>query len=417
MMQDQATYDRNYSLAVSAALFLSLVFPRAAGPALLLLGLWVLMGGIKGFVSFRFEAGFVLFLLLYLGYAIGTVYTHHPDFALESLVQKLSLVVIPVLFSFPPRSGAFRRDWLVLSIVFAVTILSVYGIAHATYLYVQGGGLSSFTTVGISPVHHPTYFMCFWIVGLFGGYIGWRKGWQYFHLRWFIPFALLGLVFHVLSLSLAGMLYLMLSSGFFVLYLIHKKWGWKASIGTIVPLIFAAYLTVNYVPIVKGQWNGAKTYAEEYAASPNNFIRNRNPWTGSEDRLILWIVSSELMSESPMGYGTRNFDEVIYKRLKEYGQDRLASKHLNPHNQYFTTGIEIGVIGIVLFGLICLYACIVALRRRDLLLLILGSSLMFHSLFEAMLERQSGIVFYCFMLGVLWVFAPKNQLDSAVNEN
>lgn len=403
-MKDQVTYDKNYALAVSLTLFFCLVIPRLAGPVLLLLAVWVLLGGLNGYLKFRLNAGLLMFALLYVFYSIGSFYSNFPDLAVEGMVQKLSLLVVPILFSFPLKSKNFRFNWLIISVVASVVVLSLYGIVHGLYLYSQGGGLSSFLTVGISPVHHPTYFMCFWILAMVGTYVGWKRQWKFFELKWIIPFVLIGVIFHVLSLSLAGMLYLLIVVAFLVLYEIGKRWNWKVSMAVLAPVLIIGYLSVNYVPIVKGQFLGAKTYFDEYAADPDHFVRNTNPWTGSQERLILWIVSSEILSESPMGLGTKNYDEAIYKRLKQYGQHRMAAKHLNPHNQYLTTGIEIGIAGIVLFIITLLYGVVLGLKRKHWLLLVASSSLMFHCLFEAMLERQSGIVFFCLMLGVFYMY-------------
>ncbi|GAB5416312.1 MAG: hypothetical protein Crog4KO_11040 [Crocinitomicaceae bacterium] len=413
-MKDQATYDRNYSLAVSLALFLCLVVPRLAGPALLLLAIWVLIGGVKKFLTTKWNLGLITFVLLFSAYAIGGIYSNHADMALEGMEQKLSLLVVPFLFSFPLKSKEFRFSWLVLSLVGSVCLLSIYGLVNGFLLYLDGAGFSGFLTVGISPVHHPTYFMCFWILAMVGSYVGWKRKWTFFHLKWIIPFVLIGFIFHVLSLSLAGILYSMIVVGFLVLYEIGKKWSWKVSLAIFAPVLLMAYLAVNYVPIVRGQWQNAKSYADKYAAAPEDFIRNTNPWTGSEERLILWIVSTEILSESPMGLGTKNYDEAIYKRLKFYGQDRMAAKHFNPHNQYLTTGIEIGVIGIGLLLIMLFYGIVLGLRRKHWLLLVASSSLAFHCLFESMLERQSGIVFFCLMLGVFYVYPLKRTPEIPV---
>lgn len=413
-MKDQATYDRNYALAVSLTLFLCLVIPRLAGPSLLLLSVWVLLGGLNGYLRLKWSVGLVTFSLLFIGYAIGSFFSNHPELAIEGLVQKLSLIVIPILFSFPLKTREFRFNWLILSLVFSVIILSIYGLIHGLILCFNGEGFSGFLTVGSSPIHHPTYFMCYWILAMVGVYVGWKRRWKYFHLKWIVPFVLFGFIMHVLSLSLAGMLYSMVVVSFLVLYEIGKKWSWKASMAVFAPILIAAYLVVNYVPIVRGQWQGAKFYADKFIEAPEDFIRNTNPWTGSEERLILWIVSKEIMSESPMGLGTKNYDAAIHKRLKYYGHHRMAAKHLNPHNQYFTTGIEIGFIGVGLLLIVVVYGIFQGLRRKHWLLLVASSSLAFHCLFESILERQSGIVFYCLMLGIFYVYPLKRTPETEI---
>lgn len=412
MIGEQELYDRNYLRAVSGALFVALIFPPLAGTALLLLAIWILLGGIKGYLKFKLNVGFVLFTWLFSVYAIGSIYTYDTELAQTGLVQKLSLLVIPILFSFPLKSGTFDRKLLISSLVLVVALLSVYGLLHSFYLYVNGRGISSFMTVGLSPVHHPTYFMGYWVVAMFGSFIGWRHGWKGYTLKWIIPFIILGLIFHVLSLSLAGILYLILSVGFTLIYFVYRRWGVLVTTGILLPVFLFGYLVLNYAPIVKGQWNGAKIYAQKYFESPDDFVRNSNAWSGSEERVLLWIASAEVLQESPMGIGSENVNDALAKKLIEYGQVRVAKKRLNAHNQYLNTGVEVGFIGIGILLAIIIYAFVLAVVRKDWLLLIIGSSLAFHCLFESMLERQSGIVFYCFVFGVFFVYKENRMLES-----
>jgi O-antigen ligase len=257
--------------------------------------------------------------------------------------------------------------------------------------------------------------MCFWILAMVGAYAGWKRKWKRFNLKWIIPFILFGVVLHALSYSLAAILYFLVVASFLVLYEIGKRWNWKIALAVFIPVIASVFLAVNYVPIVKGQWLNAKQYADRFVAAPETFVKDTNPWTGSEERLILWIVSTEILHEAPLGLGAKNYDDAIYKRLKAYGKHRMAAKHLNPHNQYLTTGIEIGVFGIVLLVIMVFYGIIYGLRRKHWLLLVTSSSLAFHCLFESMLERQSGIVFFCLMLGVFYMY-PLERTPKKVSQ-
>ena len=412
MIGEQETYDRNYSRAVSGALFVALVFPPLAGTVLLLLAIWILFGGIKGYLKFKLNLGFVLFTCLFSVYAIGSLFAHDTQLAQTGIVQKLSLLVIPVLFSFPLKSSSFDRRLLISSLVWSVTLLSVYGLIHSFYLYANGGGIRSFMTVGLSPVHHPTYFMCYWVVAMFGSFIGWRHGWQGYTLKWIIPFIMLGVIFHVLSLSLAGILFLMLSVGFSLFHFVYGRWGMLVTAGVLLPVLLVGYFVLNYAPIVKVQWGGAKVYAQRYFDAPDDFVRNSNDWSGSEERLLLWIASAEIIQDSPMGIGSENVNDALEEKLTEYGQLRVAKKRLNAHNQYLNTGVEVGFIGIGILLAIIIFACVLAVIRKDWLLLLLSTSLAFHCLFESMLERQSGIVFYCFVFGVFFVYKENRMLES-----
>ena len=397
-------------------LFLILLVPRTAGVSLTLFGLFVIYGAIKKWIHFKLNVGLLLIFTLFIAYAIGSSFTLDPELRVEGFVQKLSLFVIPLIFSFPIKHDAFRYDWLVTALVSGVFVLGIYGVIHAVYLYASGGGMASFLAGNSSPVHHGTYFMCYWICAMFGAWIGWKRKWKYYSLKWIIPFILFGILFHVVSLSLAGILFFMMASGIVFIYTVYKKFGGIASALVVVPIVILGYLSVNYVPIVKGQWNGAKMYADEYAASPKEFIQNRNPWSGSEQRLILWIVSVETLSDHPMGLGVNNVDPEMFKRLVGYGQVRLAQKHLNSHNQYLTTGLEIGILGMLLLVAVLVYSTIVSLKRKDWLLFIASTSLAFNCLFESMLERESGIVFFSLIIGIGLVYRRLKHVES-IDEN
>lgn len=240
-------------------------------------------------------------------------------------------------------------------------------------------------------------------------YFGYIKKWKWFSLNWIIPFTVFVLCIHFLSLSLAGILFLMFVLGTFFIYLGRKYIGVKASLLIVCLLPFMGYLTVNFVPQIEGEWNGAKWYADQYIKNPNEFIRTTKfPMSGSEQRLILWTVSWQEIKEHPLGAGTGNVDEVLGNRLRNLNQSELAALKLNPHNQFLQTGIEIGVIGLFFLLLIIGYSIYFAFKNRNWILLILVLNLAFNCLFESMLQRQSGIVFYTFWICML-VYQELNE--------
>ena len=81
----------------------------------------------------------------------------------------------------------------------------------------------------------------------------------------------------------------------------------------------------------------------------------------------------------------------------------LADKELNPHNQFLQTGVEIGIIGLLLLVALIFVGTSIARTNRSGLLLLVISALAFNSLFESMLQRQSGIVFFTFWICLLMI--------------
>jgi O-antigen ligase len=105
-----------------------------------------------------------------------------------------------------------------------------------------------------------------------------------------------------------------------------------------------------------------------------------------------------------LGVGTANVDDYLYAKLTKLKQYKLAKKYYNPHNQYLQSGIEIGVFGLAVLLLLLFKAANLAWKQRNYLSLFVVLNLAFNMLFESMLQRQSGIIFYTFWMCVLVVF-------------
>ncbi len=101
------------------------------------------------------------------------------------------------------------------------------------------------------------------------------------------------------------------------------------------------------------------------------------------------------------------------QRLIQLDQRELVEKNYNPHNQFLQIAAEIGLVGLAFFVCILFFIVRFALQRKDELLVFLVFSLILNSLFESMLQRQSGIVFYvmliCAMVTVIRLPKPSAQ--------
>ena len=98
-------------------------------------------------------------------------------------------------------------------------------------------------------------------------------------------------------------------------------------------------------------------------------------------------------------------------------QDDRGQILYNPHNQYLQTGLEIGVLGMVILLFIVGYGIVKGYKTRNWLLLLLATCLAYNCLFESMLQRQSGIVFFTFWLVILSIYSLKNEHKEISNEH
>lgn len=389
---------------------ISIVFPHFFGLSVVPYLVLIVLGFRRGKLAFKMNALGLLFILLYFIYAMGLILGWREGQEVTSLEYKLSFLLVPLLLAFRHKEGGFSLERIASGLLLGVCIVSIYGFFHALSCYLSKGTIDCFLTVSISPIHHPSYFMAFMIVSMFFAWLGWKRKWKYYSLWWILPFTFLGLVMHLLSLSLAGILFMLLAIIALSIYGIYKRFGRYVALGSLVILPLLGYLFVTKVPQVEGEWSSAKWYADVYMQDPEGFVRNTPyPASGSELRLILWTVAWQELKTHPFGVGTGNIDEALGRQLRHYGQVEMAKKRLNPHNQFLQTGVEIGWIGLGLLVGIMGFTVYLAFKNRSALLLLLVSCLAFHCLFESMLQRQSGIVFFTFWICVVAIIVAEER--------
>jgi O-antigen ligase len=232
-----------------------------------------------------------------------------------------------------------------------------------------------------------------------------KKNAENYSLYWLIPFSIIQLFAILACMSLAGLLFLLV---FFLAVFIHflsTKIGKKKTLlfTAISPIVF--YVLVLITPPLKSQWDDAKHFTVDFIDNPTTFVSDTtNADNGSSVRLIMWTISTQVLTEHPLGVGTANVDDYLFSKLTKLKQHTLANKYYNPHNQYLQSGIEIGIFGLIVLLLLLIKATSLAWKQRNYLLLFIVLNLAFNMLFESMLQRQSGIIFYTFWITFLVVY-------------
>ena len=393
------TYMEWLSLCIGGLGFIFVVFPKLTTLGIILLLGTIVTGYVKGILKFQWSKVASLITLLYLAYLISTFWTTNGALAGKYLEYKLSFVIFPILFSFKSKQ-ALSPSPIIWGWFIGVNLALILGLYSGWVGYQQTGNLHSFMSTSISRIHHPTYFTAFSTLLL--GLLWWANSQDIrgFHKKWIIPYTLFSLVHHFMLMSMAGVLFVFVVLVVVTFILIYKYLGKYALIGSIVLMPMVCFYLSKKINVVQAQVHGISYFLDEYTEDPVRFVLARkDAMSGNEIRLVLWTVASIEFMEHPFGVGLGSMEERMDKRLRSYGRDTLAEEGMNPHNQYLQVGIELGVIGLLLFFTLLGYLCYFAVKNRNYVLLLLTTSLMFNSLFESMLQRQSGIVFYTF-----WIF-------------
>ena len=388
------------------------LFPKFAPLFFILLITVVLSGIIKKEVSFQLNVISSLFLLFYFCYLIGIIFTSDINAGVFELEKKLSFVIFPLLLSLK-----FKKIWSInvayMGFILATFLVTLYGIIMALNGWLgSGGGDWIYFSSAISPIHHPSYLAAYLTISTAFAFIGWREKLPFFSLYWIIPFTIFVIVIHGFLQSLSGTLFLLIAIFTSLLIWLRNKYRRPIFYTIIILMPIIGFIVINSIPSIQNDWKDATSNVIEYSKNPKSFVENREQTLSSSSvRIILWTAAFQIFYKHPFGVGTGNMDEFMNKELIILKQKELTKQNFNPHNQFLQSAVEIGFFGLLVFFSIVFFGLYYGFKYRNWLLIIIIGSLFFNCLFESMLQRQSGIVFYCF-----WICLFSTRMYNAQKE-
>lgn len=400
-----------YSAYLTVLAIIMIAFYKLIALGIVLFIPILIVGLVKKEFKFKVSTINLLFIGFYVLYAFYALYTRHSDWAGTYLENKLAFVLFPFIFSFVP-SKLPHWNWIAKGTIAASLFLVIQGLFHSYSCSIETHSSSCYLTTSFSYIHHPTYAAVYFTVSIFLLWYLYRQHKNRLTLSVAISLSFVFVLAVGLCMSFAGLLYLLFATGVAVLVWVKQKWGNRMLYSALILLPVLFFIIVRYEPHLRGEYLNAKQFAIEYAQDPEAFIRTKKyPMSGSEIRLVMWTASMQVAKDFPGGVGTGNVDEVLATYLRRMDQQELAAMNYNPHNQYLQTAVEIGLFGLFVLFAILFIAFKEAKTRSNWLLLLITGSLFFNMLFESMLQRQSGIVFFTFALCLL-VFLDKMKMNT-----
>ncbi|MFM6934984.1 MAG: O-antigen ligase family protein [Flavobacteriales bacterium] len=407
------TFEKLYLYALILMVSLWIPFPMASSPSIALFGLVVIYGALTKKLTFNWNWIFFGFVLLYLTYVLFCIPSKDGHHAMQDLEHKLSFLVFPILFSFQP-TVKIERKLLLFYFSIACLLLGSYFVLQAVYHYSISGQTNYFHSSTFAPTHHPSYvsaFFCLAIFFLLTEYIP-SESKKHQRIAWGIT--LFFVLLHLPLESLSGILLLGSLISFLVL-----RWAWKKfSTGIFFTFLLSGILCCQLIlwiqPSLKDNLSYTSNLVTHYVDSPTQFIQEHpKDMSGNQARLVIWTITTQLIMDHPFGIGLGNLEQEMRQRLVYLHQDELVEKNYNPHNQFLQIAAEIGVFGFSLFCALLFLLVRFAWKRKDLTFLFLLFSLILNSLFESMLQRQSGIVFYLMFFSLFLTVLQKPKTSEA----
>tara|TARA_B100000809_G_scaffold203915_1_gene205151 strand:- start:2607 stop:3887 length:1281 start_codon:yes stop_codon:yes gene_type:complete len=352
-------------------------------------------------------------IVLYLFYVIGMLNTENLKFGLRVLETKLSLLVIPLVYSAYIELTKQKIKQYLLLFVYGCLTYALICFCYATYAFFKpvytdlygvmyNLGFNYFYYNYLSINFHPSYSAMYSVFALLIITVGIKR--KIVTLNWKIILSVTLLVVFILFLSSkAGWLtiFLLVCYVFVVLILFNKTRQVLYFIAPILVLfvilnIFLAPKYAQRIPNVE----------EVYDAFVGKDKDNKKVETGSSSssaRVFIWKASMELVSENLLkGLGTGDGKDKLIEKYQELGMTNEYKHELNSHNQYLTTSLSLGMIGLIILFFILFYPLIMSVRNKDILLCGFIFLLIINFMFESVIETRAGIIFFTFFYTLLY---------------
>lgn len=347
----------------------------------------------------------VLVLIFFL-YLIGVVFSTNMDYAAKDVVLKLPFLLFPLLlFSLKNVFTESRIANVLKVFVVACAITTLVCLVNAICNYARSKDLFVFYYVRLSPYIHPSYFAMYLNFAIIVAASFLIK--NDFKIAKLAFWGLTGLIFYfsvfvILLNSKAGMLFLSFIFLTGLIYLLSRK----KYLSTVV--ILAVSLTSLYV--IKKYFAGITNRVESAVTVVMNTDKiEKTAGDGTSDRILIWQAASELIADNFwVGVGTGDVKDVLLEKYYEKGIALPFTKKLNAHNQFLQTFVALGVLGILALLALFVYPMVFAIKQKKYTYVFFLLLVLINFLFESMLERQAGVMFFAFFNTLLFVDLKKN---------
>lgn len=364
-----------------------------------LLGLNSLISGIaRGFK--KPDLAFYPFAVLFVFYLIGLLFTENFDYGGKDIETRLSFILMPLFYGTYKRSTPLSVSWVIWVFVAGAMVYLTTSLYYAYECMEVVRNRTCFEAYSLSRWIHPTYAAIYLIVGsAFTLVDGFGKSGTTLKkvgaIAVTIVFYYFVYKFYSLGpwISFAGMLTTVL----FAIFYFRKRIG-LFFVG-IAAMGIIGVLAIQNLDLLQSDYKAVKQELGLYFTDKEAYFEaNRNSPGSVNARLLIWNTSFQMIGENPFGVGTGDGKDVLMDYYRANGMDAFAEGKLNQHCQYLQTAGSIGIFSALFLIASLVYYVVLGFKRKNFYLIVLVSAFATGSLFESILERQWGIVYFMFFL-------------------
>jgi O-antigen ligase len=373
---------------------------------------WILTGKylsrFKRMFRDRKQLSLLLFTSLFLIYATGLLWTSNKHYGKIDMELKIPLFLFPFIFA-SSGSLVFRGKRVIaifLTYMAGCFFSTMIFIFNAFNNFLQSNSFDEFYYTRLAIYQHTTYMSMF--------------------LSFALAMALFMLIFCRQMLNRLEQYFAAISIPyFFILVILLSSKAGIFCMGFVFALCILAMLIYG-----KNKLHALVAFAFIISAFtlakgifPNSFGRmeavsktiSSRPLSGSDaiestaERVLIWDAAYSIIKQNLLfGVGTGDVKDALFAQYDKNNFKTGSLKQLNAHNQYLQTFIAIGLIGLLILLAGFFWPFWLSLKSSYLIYIAFIFIVAFNFLFESMLERQAGMMFYAFFNTFL--FTIKEEL-------
>lgn len=335
-----------------------------------------------------------LLCLPFLMTTFSLLYTSNIKEGLYVLDKKFSLMVFPLVLGSIPRLGTENRNRLLLLFCMVMACAGIICFVAATHRHFNNLPGGFFWNDFAKPIHlmHPTYFSI--VLNFLIFYLGSDLITRWSDLSRMQKMAAFFLifVFFVFLFLLSSKIQLILSTLIFVYFVYTLR--------RILPLrVLVAVFVVVFI-VVAGSLRNSYTLKRFMSIRNFEYKIDAPVETFNELTIRFAIIESawSIVKENFwFGVGNGDVQTELDKAYRKFDYKFGYLDQHNPHNEYLSQLLAIGLVGLTVF-LFSIYVPLrLAIQRRDRVYIAFLIIFAVSFPFESFLERQNGIVFFGMM--------------------
>lgn len=341
---------------------------------------------------------------------ISIIYSENKGIGVMNLETKLSLLAFPVAFQFSKLDFKKTIAPVLKSFTEGVFVASALVLIHAFLQYYYSADTTNLVYSKLSIFSHASYFSMYLCFGLAILYYYSFSPSKNFYLKPTTSFFLIVLFTTIIVL-------LSSKSGWIILFIIHlsallfwiiKHKNFVKGGLSIVAIMIGSFLFYTFSPTMKTRVDEL-FYNVSVETAGNHF-------SSTQARIVIWGISLDLIKEEPLfGYGSGDSKLALTKQYKDQNLGFLLDKQFNAHNQYLQSTLDTGLSGGIILLLTLFIPLTLSFKKKQGLYSIFIGILALNFFSEAMLETQSGVIFYAFFNTLFFAVLMQQKQDKSVN--